>query len=72
MEELIPVVFVTKEQLQALDSKSWTGKANVLMDCFYSKKEQLNMTLNDTDGKKKKDTIFKCNYWHDMTFVCKM
>ena len=45
MEELIPVVFVTKEQLQALDSKSWTGKANVLMECFYSKKEQLNMTL---------------------------
>ena len=45
MEELIPVVFVTKELLQALDSKSWTGKANVLMECFYSKKEQLNMTL---------------------------
>ena len=41
----MPVVFVTQEQLQALETKSWTGKGNVLMDCFYSKKEQLNKTL---------------------------
>ena len=45
MEELMPDVFVTQEQLIALESKSGTGKANFLMDCFYLKKEQLNGTV---------------------------
>ena len=52
MKELMPGVSVTKEQLWALESKSGTGKANFFMDYFYSKKEQLNMTLNGTVGKK--------------------
>ena len=52
MKELMPGVSVTKEQLRALESKSGTGKANFFMDYFYSKKEQLNMTLNGTVGKK--------------------
>ena len=68
----MPVVFITEEQLQALECKSWTGKANVLMDCFYLKKEQLNMTLNGTVGKKKMNSTSKCNYWHVMTFFYKM
>ena len=52
MKELIPGVFVTQEQLIALESKLGTEKAIFFMDCFYSKKEQLNMTLNGTVGKK--------------------
>lgn len=51
MEEIMPGVYITQEQLIALENKTSTSKAAFLLDCFYSKEEQLNMSVKGTYGK---------------------
>lgn len=53
MEEICNSIYVTQSQYLALSSKKSTSAALFLLDCFYTKEEQLHMTVNGTVGKGK-------------------
>lgn len=66
-------LYVTQTQLAALGGKSGTGAASLLLDCFYSKTEQLNMTVNGTYNKEKiHPTLLEaiiCKFLHSLCYI---